>query len=150
MPIRILYPFIKSSVSPFLDIASTFFDSPFDSFSTSTCFVLFEVILLFKLFSLSSKSVSFMKLAISLLLAKFAGAILAAKFSADNLLNSGVVIYLIWSGILFSGVVRAVEKKTFTVPFKPVFCKLLIVKSFEILHKHLNTVYNLLFQSLLL
>ena len=115
MPIRILYPFIKSSVSPFLDIASTFFDSPFNSFSTSTCFVLFEVILLFKLFSLSSKSVFFMKLAISLLLAKFAGATLAAKFSADNLLNSGVVIYLLWSGILFSRVVRAVVVAKFVI-----------------------------------
>ena len=34
-----------------------------------------------------------MKLAISLLLVKFAFANLAAKFSSVNLLNSGVVIY---------------------------------------------------------
>ena len=36
----------------------------------------------------------FTKLAISLLLAKFACANLASQFSAVNLLNSGVVIYL--------------------------------------------------------
>ena len=56
-----------------------------------------------------------MKLAISLLLVKFAGATLAAKFSADNLLNSGVVIYLLWSGILFSRVVRAVVVAKFVI-----------------------------------
>ena len=61
------------------------------SFSTSTCFFLFELNFL-KIFSLSSKSVFFTKLAISLLLAKFARANLAAKFSAVNLINSGVVI----------------------------------------------------------
>ena len=31
-----------------------------------------------------------------------------AKFSAANLLNSGAVIYLPWSGILFSTTVRVV------------------------------------------
>ena len=57
----------------------------FNSFSTSTCFVLFEVFFLFKLFSLSSKSV---------FVIKFACANLAAKFSVVSLLNSGVVRYL--------------------------------------------------------
>ena len=42
------------------------------------------------------------------MLAKFAYANLAAKFSAVKLLNSGVVIYLLWPGILFSTAVRAV------------------------------------------
>ena len=42
---------------------------------------------------LSSKSVLFMKLTISLLLAKFANANLAAEFYAVNLSNSGEVIY---------------------------------------------------------
>ena len=32
---------------------------------------------------------------------------LAVKFSATNLLNSGAVIYLLWSGVLFSTAVRA-------------------------------------------
>ena len=40
--------------------------------------------------------------------AKFACANLAVKLPAVNLLNSGVVIYLLWSGILFSTAVRAV------------------------------------------
>ena len=42
------------------------------------------------------------------MLAKFACANLAAKCSAVNLLNSGVVIYLLWSAILFSTAVRTV------------------------------------------
>ena len=40
--------------------------------------------------------------------AKFACANRVAKFSAVNLLNSGVVLYLPWSGVLFSIAVRAV------------------------------------------
>ena len=79
-PLRISYPFIKSSVNPFVDISSTFFDS---SFSTSTCLVLFELILLLKFNSLS-KSVLCMKLAVSFLLAKFACFNLVANFSAVN------------------------------------------------------------------
>ena len=53
--------FIKSFVNPFVDIALTFFDSSFNSF-------LFDVTFC----SLISKSVFLKKLAISLLLAKFA------------------------------------------------------------------------------
>ena len=49
-----------------------------------------------------------MKLAISFLLAKFIWPNLAAKVSTVNLSNSGVVIYLLWSIILFSRAVRAV------------------------------------------
>ena len=49
-----------------------------------------------------------MKLAISFLLAKLVCTNLAAKVSVVNLLNSGVVTYLPWLGILFSTAVRAV------------------------------------------
>ena len=75
--------FIKSFVNPSVDIALTFFDSSFNSF-------LFDV----TSFSLLSKSVFFMKLATSFLIAKCACFSLAATFSAVNLSNSGVVIYL--------------------------------------------------------
>ena len=51
------------------------------------------------------------------MLAKFACASLAAKFSAVNLLNSGVVIYLLRSGILFLTAVRAVAVANFVVLF---------------------------------
>ena len=74
-----MYPFIKYFVNPFVDIASTFFDSSFNSFSASTCFDLFELTLLLKLNSLLPKSVFLTKLAIS---------------SAVNLLKSWVVMYL--------------------------------------------------------
>ena len=47
------------------------------------------------LVSISSKSVSFTKLAISFLLAKFAYTNLASKFSDINLVHSCVVIYLL-------------------------------------------------------
>ena len=57
----------------------------FSSFSTITWIVLFELIFLLRLISLSSKSV---------FVIKFACANLAAKLSTVNLLNSGVVIYL--------------------------------------------------------
>ena len=103
-----LYVFTKSFVNLFVDIALTFSDSLFSSFSIRACFALFEVILLSNFFSLSSKSVFFTKLAILLLLAKFGFANLAAQFSAKNLLNSGVVIYLLLLRILFSTAVRAV------------------------------------------
>ena len=65
MPLRILYPFTKSLFSPFVDIALTFYDRSLNLFSTSTCFVLFEVTFLVKFFSLSSKSVYFTKLAMT-------------------------------------------------------------------------------------
>ena len=39
---------------------------------------------------------------------KFACFNIAVKFSSYNLLNFGVVIYLLWSGILFSTAARAV------------------------------------------
>ena len=80
-------------VSLFVDIASTFFNSSFNSFSTSTFVVLFEVTFLFIFFSLSLKSVVFTKLAISFLLVKLVFANLAAKFFAVNLLTSAVVIF---------------------------------------------------------
>ena len=87
-PIRILYLFIKSFVNLFVDIASNFFDSSITPFLASTCFVLFEFILLLKLNSLLPKSVLFTKLAISFLPAKFACFDLAVKLSAVNLLDS--------------------------------------------------------------
>ena len=92
--LRSLYSFIKY----FVCIALTLFDSSFNSFSTSSCFVLFQIILLLKVNSLLSKSILLTKLAIQLLLAKFACFNLAAKFSDVNLLNSGIIIYLLlWS-----------------------------------------------------
>ena len=72
-------------------MALFFSDSLFNS-------LLWEVTFLFKFFSLSWKSVFFMKLAISLLFATFACANLAAKFSDVDLLNSSAVVYLSWSG----------------------------------------------------
>ena len=81
MSLRTLYLFIKSFVIPFCDITLTFFDSSFNSFSLSTCFVLFEVTFLFNFFSLSSKPIFFTKLAISFLLANFACVSLTVKLS---------------------------------------------------------------------
>ena len=71
-PLRIRNLFIKSLVNPFVDIALTFFDTSFNSF-------------LFKSFLKKKKK---KKLVIPLLLAKFACANLAVKFSAVNLLDS--------------------------------------------------------------
>ena len=70
-----------------MDIVLTFFDSLFYSFSTSTCFVLFEITFLFKYYSLLSKPVFFTNLAKSFFLSKSACANLAVKFSAVNVLN---------------------------------------------------------------
>ena len=53
-----------------------------------------------------------MKLTISLLHVKFASATFTANFSAVKSLNSGVVIYLLRSGILFSTAVRVVVVAT--------------------------------------
>ena len=80
-------------VSLFVDIASTFFNSSFNSFSTRTFVVLFEVTFLFIFFSLSLKSVVFTKLAIPFLLVKLVCANLAAKFFTVNLLTSAVAIF---------------------------------------------------------
>ena len=66
-PLRILYLFIKSFVNRFVDISLTFSDSSFNSFSTNTCFDLFEVTFIFRFISLSSTSVFLTRLAISLL-----------------------------------------------------------------------------------
>ena len=85
------------SYNLFFDSSLTFSVSSFNLFWTSTYFVLFELILLLKLDSLSSNSVFFTKLAISLLPANVASANLAAKVSAVTLLSSGVVIYLSFS-----------------------------------------------------
>ena len=63
---------------------------------------------LFKFFSLSSKCVLFTKSVTLPLVARFACFNLAVKCSTVNLLNLGVVIYLLWSGILLSTAVRAV------------------------------------------
>ena len=74
---------MKSFVNPFVDIDLTFFDSSFNSFSFDVTF-----------FSLLSKSVSFRKLEILILLANFGCFSLAEKFSVVNLLNFWVVICL--------------------------------------------------------
>ena len=68
--------YLESNVSSF-----------FNSFSTSTSFDLFAVIFILRLDSLASKSV---------FVTKFASANLALKTSAAKVLNSGVVIYLLW------------------------------------------------------
>ena len=60
------------------------------------------------MFGLSSKSISFTKSAISPLVVKCVYFNLAVKFLAVNLLSSEVVMYLLWSGILFSTAVRVV------------------------------------------
>ena len=91
---RILYPFIKILVNPFVEIASFFFESSFNSFSTSTFFDLFELILLSKLIRFSIKFNVFTKLAISVLFGKLSCFNLAVKLSTVDLLNSLVVIYL--------------------------------------------------------
>ena len=86
--LRILYLFIKSFVNPFVDISLTYSDSSSNLFSTSVCFVLFEVTFLFNFFSLLLIYVPFTKSAISSLVASFACSNLAAKLLAVNLLNS--------------------------------------------------------------
>ena len=90
-PLRTLNLFIKSFVNPFVDIALTFFDS---------LFILFYV----TSFSLLPKSVIFTKLAMSLLLAKFARNKLKSRVSVVNSSTSGAVIYLsrLWSVIFLS------------------------------------------------
>ena len=126
-----------------------------NSFSASNYVDLFEVYLLFKFFSLSSKSVFYMKLAILFLVAKFGCANIAAKFYDMNLLHSGVVVYLSWSwsvifffnftnfcvvvsfltklltlGILFSTAVRAVViTKLVILGILPLFTFILALKS---------------------
>ena len=74
----------------------------FNPFSARTCLVLFKVISLFKFFSLSSNSLFFTKLTISL--AKFACANLAVKFYLVDLINSGVLLFImiIFSNFLFN------------------------------------------------
>ena len=88
---------MKSLISPFVDIASIFFDSSFNLFLSSTCFVLFEVTFLFKVFNFSSKTAIFPKARISFLLSKFLCANLKVTFSDVNLLKSCAVIYILWS-----------------------------------------------------
>ena len=95
-----------------------------NSFSTSTCFVLFELILLFKSDSLLSKSFFFTKSAISLLLTKFACLILQQNFLIliisnflFNFINFCVIVLakLLTLGILFSMVSRAVLVAKFVI-----------------------------------
>ena len=59
----------------------------FNSFWANKCFVLFEEIFLLRLDDFALKAVP---------VVKFACANLPAKFSVVSLLNSGVVIYLLW------------------------------------------------------
>ena len=61
------------------------------------------------------KSVFFTESSISSLVTKFVCFNLAGKFSAVNFLNSGVVIYLLLSGILFSTAVRTVVVAEFVI-----------------------------------
>ena len=81
---------------------------PFWWFAVIACFS--NYIFFINIFQFLAKLVSFIKLAISLLVANFASFNLALKFSSVKL-NSGVVIYLPWSGIFFS--------------ISPIFCVIL-------------------------
>ena len=99
-PSRILNLFIKSFANSFAGIDLIFSDSSFNIFSTSTCFFLSKGTCLFKYLSLLSQSVFLAKLAIIFLHAKFAFATLVVKFSDVNLLNSWIVIYLLWSIVI--------------------------------------------------
>ena len=94
--------FVKYFVNLFVDVALVFSDISFNSFSTSTCYVqVHKVTFLFNGFSLSSKSIFFTKVAASVLPARFACDNLAAKFTAVNLWNSGVVIYVFFFTFYF-------------------------------------------------
>ena len=91
--VKYILPIRKNSNLFLILLQKNFFRS-FNSFSTTTCFVLFELILLLKPNSLLSRLVFFTKSTISLLLAKFGCFSLAAKSSDVNLLDFGVVIKL--------------------------------------------------------
>ena len=106
----------QENTKSFVDNSLNFSDSSFNSFSTSTCFVLFEVIFLSIFFSLLSESVFYTKLAISFLLAKFNCASLALKLSDVNLLNFWVLIYLSWSVIILFSISLILRYSQF---FKP-------------------------------
>ena len=60
----------------------------------------------FKCLVYQQKLSFFTKLAISLLLAKFACANLAAKYFDVKLLNSGVVLYLSWWPVIFFSILQ--------------------------------------------
>ena len=60
-PLKILHPFIRSFVNPFIDISLTFPDRSFSFFSTSTYLVLFEVTFLLIFTSFLSKSAFFLR-----------------------------------------------------------------------------------------
>ena len=101
MPIKYILPSKKSY--PVFDICVTAYVKSVIFYLASTYYVLFEVTFLFKLTSLSSKSVFLRKAEISFLLAKFACANLTAKSCDVNLLNSWILIYLAssWSVIFY-------------------------------------------------
>ena len=63
-PLRMLYPFIKSFVNPFVNISLTFLDRSSSFFLTSTCPVLFKVTFLLTFIGFSSRYVFFTKSAI--------------------------------------------------------------------------------------
>ena len=83
-----LYLFIQFLLIFAVDISFTFSDSLFNSFSTSTRFVLFKSNFLLKVFVLLSKSVFCTKSAVSALVANLAPLNLAAKLYDVSLLNS--------------------------------------------------------------
>ena len=61
------------------------------------------------------KSVFFTKSGISLVATKYACFNLVVKYPANNLLNSGVAIYLLWLAILFSTAVTAVVARKLVI-----------------------------------
>ena len=93
MPVKYILPNKKSY--PFSDICATLFVKSVIFFSASICFILFEVNFLFNFFSLPAKSVFFTNESILFSYAKFACANLEGTFSAVNVLNSCIAIYLL-------------------------------------------------------
>ena len=99
--------FIKSFVNLFAGIALTFFDVHLIHFQQ--VHFLFCLNYFFCLnFFVYHQNRSFFEISNNISLAKLACANLAGKHSDVNLLNYEVVIYLLWSRILFSATVRAV------------------------------------------
>ena len=132
------------------DIPSTFFDSSFNSFSTSKCFVLFELVLLLKFNSLLSKSVLFTKLATSLSQQYHSSTVLCCELTkfwtryifvtlimisnfSFNFINFCVVVSFFWTrlltlGILFQTVARAAVKATLVIlSISPLTSSILVI-----------------------
>ena len=97
MPVKYTLP--NKKPYPFSDICATLFVKSVIFYSASTCFIWSKFLIFFRL---SLKSVFFMKSTTSALVANFAFADLAAKFSAVKVLHSCAVKHiLLWSWLVF-------------------------------------------------